>query len=115
MPKGNSSPSVATRFKPGHPPSRTKQRGDRDRISRAFLLAYADEFEKSGAKVLTRLVKEDPATFAKIGAALLPKEIEHRHVLDGIDDAQLASVIEELRTVVAARVEHAEQADEAVH
>lgn len=107
---GNPNPSPATRFQPGQPASRTKHKGERDRISAAFLKAYADEFEKSGADVLTRLVKDDPATFAKIGAALLPKEVEHRHVLGDVSDADLAAVIEELRGVVAKRSAHAQDA-----
>lgn len=103
----NPNPSPGTRFQPGVQagPGRAKLKGDRDRISRAFLLAYADEFERSGAGVLKRLVKDDPATFAKIGAALLPKEVEHRHVLENLDDAQLAEVIEGLRVAVAERAE----------
>lgn len=94
----------ATRFQPGNPGSgRAKHKGQRDRISAAFLKAYADEFEAKGVSVLQRLAEEDPATFAKIGVALLPKEHEHRHVLEGVDDAKIAAMIEELEGAIAAR------------
>lgn len=99
----NKNPSPATRFQPGNKSSHARAKGERDRISSAFLKAYADEFEKSGVAVFRRLVEDDPATFAKIGAALLPKEHEHRHILEGLDDAQLAEVIEGVRVAVAER------------
>lgn len=87
---------------------RAKHKGERDRISAAFLKAYADEFEAKGVSVLKRLAEEDPATFAKIGVALLPKEVEHRHVLEGVDDGQIDAMVAELETAIAARAERAQ-------
>jgi hypothetical protein len=78
----NSNPSPSTRFGPGNP-SRGRQRAARDKISTAFLEALNEAFyepnDSGGCKGLDAIKKvrdEDPATFARIYATLLPKQLE---------------------------------------
>lgn len=102
----NKNPSPSTRFQPGNPGGRgARPKQARDRISTAFLCAFADDFEKHGASAIARMRDEDVASYVKVAAALQPKEVQHRHMLEGIEDAELASVIDELRAIVAARAD----------
>jgi hypothetical protein len=78
----NPNPSPSTRFGPGNP-SRGRQRAARDKISTAFLEALNEAFyepnDSGGCKGLDAIKKvrdEDPATFARIYATLLPKQLE---------------------------------------
>ncbi len=78
----NPNPSPSTRFGPGNP-SRGRQRAARDKISTAFLEALNEAFyepnDSGGCKGLDAIKKvrdEDPATFARIYATLLPKQFE---------------------------------------
>jgi hypothetical protein len=78
----NPNPSPSTRFGPGNP-SRARQKAARDKISTAFLEALNDAFyepnDSGGCKGLDAIKKvrdEDPATFARIYASLLPKQLE---------------------------------------
>lgn len=100
---GNPNPSPSTRFQPGNKEQRRKQKGCRDRISRAFLEAFAADFEENGAATIVRMRKEDPSSYVKIAVALQPKEVEVKHFIEGVEDADIQAVIDELRGVVAAR------------
>ena len=99
-------PSVATQFKPGNAGGRGgKTKEARDRISRAFLYAFADDFEEHGAQAIVDLREKDVASYVKVAVALQPKEHEHRHVLENVDDTQLNHIIEHLQGVIAERAE----------
>jgi hypothetical protein len=100
----NPNPSPATRFGPGNP-SRGRQRAARDKISTAFLEALNEAFyepnESGGCKGLDAIKKvrdEDPATFARIYATLLPKqiEIEDTSPESALTDEQLEQVYQAL-------------------
>lgn len=106
---GNPNPSPRHRFAVGNTEQRRKQKGCRDRISKAFLEAFADDFEEHGVKAIVQLRKDDVASYVRVAVALQPKEIEHRHVLEGVDDAQIEAMIEDLQTSIterANRVQH---------
>jgi hypothetical protein len=103
MPKGNPNPSPATRFSSANP-GRAKQKGDRDRLSAAFLKALADDFETNGAAAIETVRKEDPSTYIRVVAALQPKEIELKAPLDGMDDSQLLEAIGALTQALRAQV-----------
>jgi hypothetical protein len=44
-------------------------------MSALFVEAMSDDFEKHGAKTIERVRKEDPSTYLKVIASLIPKEI----------------------------------------
>jgi hypothetical protein len=78
----NPNPSPSTRFGPGNP-SRGRQRAARDKISTAFLEALNEAFYEpnasggiKGLDASKKVRDEDPATFARIYATLLPKQLE---------------------------------------
>jgi hypothetical protein len=90
----NPNPSPSTRFGPGNP-SRGRQRAARDKISTAFLEALNEAFyepnDSGGCKGLDAIKKvrdEDPATFARIYASLLPKQLE---IEDASPEASLSN------------------------
>src|SRR5580704_14273497 len=80
----NPNPNPATRFGAGQANgSRGRQKAARDKLSAAFLEALSDAFsepnDSGGIKGLDAIKKvrdEDPATFARIYASLLPKQFE---------------------------------------
>jgi hypothetical protein len=72
----NKTPSPATRFKKGETGNPGgKPVGTRDRITTSFLYELAADFEKHGQEAIVRTREEDPATYIKICAALVPREL----------------------------------------
>jgi hypothetical protein len=107
----NPNPSPSTRFGPGNP-SRGRQRAARDKISTAFLEALNEAFHEpndtGGCKGLDALKKvrdEDPATFARIFAALQPKQLEitDEDPISNLTDEQLEAYCAELERQIAER------------
>ena len=107
----NPNPSPSTRFGPGNP-SRGRQRAARDKISTAFLEALNEAFhepnDSGGCKGLDAIKKvrdEDPATFARIYATVLPKqlEIDDTPPEANLSDEQLEAFYLELSAQIAAK------------
>jgi hypothetical protein len=100
----NKNPSPATRFKAGEkPPGAGRPKEARDRLSRAFLTAFADSFEKEGADAIKRVCMEDPSTYVRVAASLQPKELEITDPLRSLTDEKLAEVIELLTANIRAK------------
>jgi hypothetical protein len=106
----NPNPSPPTRFGPGNP-SRGRQKAARDKISAAFLEALSDAFNEpnneggiKGLDALKKVRDEDPATFARIFAALQPKqlEIDDTPPEAALSDEQLEEYYAELQRRIAA-------------
>jgi hypothetical protein len=118
----NPNPSPSTRFgAPDGNSPRAKQKGARDKISTAFLEALNDAFNEpngeGGTKGLDAVKKvrdDDPATFARIFAALMPKqlEIEDTSPESKLTDQQLEDLYNEMLMRLAAKAEKAEKANE---
>jgi hypothetical protein len=108
----NPNPSPSTRFGAGQiNGSRGRQRAARDKISAAFLEALNEAFyepnDSGGTKGLDAIKKvrdEDPATFARIFAALQPKqlEIDDTPPEAALSDEQLEEYYAELQRRIAA-------------
>jgi hypothetical protein len=112
----NPNPSPSTRFGPGNP-SRGRQRAARDKISTAFLEALNEAFyepnDSGGCKGLDAIKKvrdDDPATFARIYATLLPKqlEIEESTPESALTDEQVDILYQDALARLAAKAEAAE-------
>lgn len=91
-----------TRFKPGisgNPGG--KPVGSRNRVTVAFLNALAVDFEKHGKKAIERTRQEEPGTYVKVCAGLLPKQVEQMNPLDELNDAQLHAAIALLQSQLA--------------
>ena len=74
----NPNPNPATRFGAAGTgnPSRSKQKGARDRLSAAFLNDFADDYDAHGKAVIETVRDKDPIAYMRIAAALLPTKVE---------------------------------------
>jgi len=59
----------------GNPKGRPK--GARNKLGEEFLTQLCDDFELHGAAVIERVRQEDPATYIRVIAGLLPKELKN--------------------------------------
>lgn len=77
--------------------------GVREKLTRKFIHDLADEWAAKGPKVLSKLADGDPATFAKLVASLVPKEVViDRRPETEIGDEELAALIDNFRSAVEA-------------
>jgi hypothetical protein len=53
-----------------------RPKGARSRLTEDFLSAVAEDFEKHGKSALTKVREEDPSTYLRVVAQLIPKESE---------------------------------------
>ncbi len=88
-----------TRFKPGvsgNPKGRPK--GSRSKLSEQFLDALCRDFDEYGVAALKTVRENDPATYVRTAASLIPKEarLEIANDLSRLSDEQLDSKIEAL-------------------
>jgi hypothetical protein len=79
------------------PPSRGRPRGSRNRLRGAFLADLAADFEAHGADVIRIVRIEEPSTYLKIVASLLPREMKIENVVSDMRDDELDEIIEDLR------------------
>lgn len=63
-----------------------RPKGTRDTLTKDFISDLSNAWKKDGAKVLAKLVKTDPATFAKLAAQLIPKEHKVSHDINAVAD-----------------------------
>ena len=101
-PKGNPETLTAPRFKPsesGNPGG--KPVGARNRLTRQFLNALADDFEEHGKQAIIQAREKDPMGYVKAIGALMPKQVEQAQPLDDLSDAELVAGIALLRSRLA--------------
>lgn len=63
-----------------------RPRGVRDSLTHEFISDLAAAWKKNGAKVLDTLVKDDPASFAKLCSQLVPREHKVQHDINVVSD-----------------------------
>jgi hypothetical protein len=82
-------------FEKGRQKTGGRARGARNKLSQAFLEAFAADFEEHGAEVIKIVRMEKPHEDLKTAAYLMPKEFEitETHLM-GIPDHELDSFIE---------------------
>lgn len=107
----NPNPSPETRFKagatanPGGKPVHA-----RNRVTKAFLEALAEDFTSHGAEAIVATREQHPDRYIAIVASLLPKEFVIEKPLDGLSDEELASTLAQLRDL-AGRLDAARGGD----
>jgi hypothetical protein len=99
----NPNPSPETRFGVNGHTGRAKQKGARDRLSAAFLEALAETFEEGGKEAVRKVRDEDPSTYVRVFAGLLPKEVEVSTPEAALTDEQLEALYAELLTCIDAK------------
>ena len=85
---------------PGGSPEATRRAFNKD-----FLVALARDFKAHGEQVLARVRRESPASYLKVCAMLVPRElkIEQNQVVKGMSDEQLEAGIEAIQRMLEAR------------
>ena len=63
---------VGRPFKPGEG---GRPKGSRNKLGEAFLLAMAEDFAEHGVETIKMARLEDPVSYVKVVAGLLPKEV----------------------------------------
>jgi hypothetical protein len=82
-------------FKPGQVGNpRGRPKGSKHRLSEAFIRAIADDFEAHGVSVVQAVRADDPATYLRIVAGLMPKELvlTDERSLNTLTDDELADI-----------------------
>lgn len=97
-------------FKPGqsgNPNGRPK--GSRNALGEAFLQAFIEDFtqivdesgKQAGAEALAKVRLEDPSTYVRVAAGILPKELVVKDELSDISDEELAALVVAAREALA--------------
>lgn len=79
-------------------------RGSRNKLSADFISAMAKDFEEHGSDVIRIVRTEEPATWLKIVASMLPKELDiNDSRLKDVSDEELDLLIEIAKQRLSAR------------
>jgi hypothetical protein len=62
------------RFKPGNKMSKGRPKGGRVKLSERFLTTLAQDFDKHGASVIQYVRQNEPSTYLRVVASIVPKE-----------------------------------------
>ena len=89
------------RFSAGNKLGRGRPPGSRNRLGEVFVDALCRHFEKNGQAAIREVFKEDPGTYLRIIARVIPAEIDVKDAaherIDNMSDAELQAEIERLR------------------
>ena len=96
----NPNPCPETRFsseKQPASPGRGSRKGCRDKLSKDFLEALSTDFAEHGTQAIKDMRAKDPASYVRVFAGILPKEIEMTSPLDDWSDDELERAFARLR------------------
>ena len=97
-------------FLPGREKTGGRAKGARNKLSQAFLEAFAADFEQHGAEVIKIVRIERPSDYLKTAAYLMPKELEITETkLMEIPDDELDAFIEFAQRRIAERALQSEK------
>jgi len=96
--KGQYLPGVSGN--PGGSPEATRRA-----FNKRFLLDLAEDWQQHGREVFKRVRRESPATYMKVCAMMVPKEmkLEHQAGIKAMSDEQLDEALAALRQLLADR------------
>ncbi len=78
-------------------------------LNQEFIQALLLHFREHGKKAIEKVAREQPASYVKILALLVPREhkVEHRNFAADLTDEELDAAIEGIREMLAAQAENA--------
>jgi hypothetical protein len=74
-----------------------RKKGSRDKLGRDFFQALSEDFAEHGPGVIKIVRFEEPATYLKIVASVMPKEFAVEHAVEGLGDDELELLAAEMR------------------
>lgn len=92
-------PPAVFQFKPGtsgNPGG--KPAGARNRLSTKFVHDLLEDFEAHGKEAIQAARTDDPVSYVRVVASLLPKQVEQSQPLEDLTDAELVAGIAFLRS-----------------
>ena len=98
------SSNLAYLWKPGqsgNPAGRPK--GSRNKLEESFLSDLLTDWEGHGAEAIAAAREEDPVSYVKIAASLMPKQVDTDGALEGITRDELRLAITALQSFIAPR------------
>ena len=86
----------------GNPDGRPK--GARNKLGEGFLTAMLDDFADHGADAIAKVREEDPSTYLRVIASILPKELKLTPPEADMSDEQLDERIRKLAEALDLRI-----------
>jgi hypothetical protein len=86
---------------PGGSPEATRRA-----FNKRFLLDLAEDWQQHGREVFKRVRRESPASYLRVCAMLVPKEVKLEHstsAIKAMTDEQIEQAIEAIQTMLAAQ------------
>jgi hypothetical protein len=89
-----------TQLNPGGSPEATRRA-----FNKRFLLDLAEDWQQHGREVFKRVRRESPASYLKVCAMLVPKELkmEHSGGVKAMTDEEIERAIEMIEALIAQR------------
>jgi hypothetical protein len=72
--------------------------GARNKLQTKFFYALSDDFERHGVNAIKRMREEDPSSYVRTVASLMPKEFEVKRPLEELTDDELLAAVGALRS-----------------
>ena len=97
-------PTIA--LNPGGSPEATRRA-----FNKRFLLDLAEDWQQHGREVFKRVRRESPASYLKVCAMLVPREmkVEHSGGVKAMSDEEIEQTIAAIRAMLDVRVDDAAQ------
>ena len=93
---------LSTRFSATRQPVKTgRPKQAKDRLTREFWNALADDFVEHGKKAIALVRQEDPSAYLRVCASVIPKEIDIR--TDSADPDRLEAQLSLLEAIIEER------------
>ena len=82
------------RLLPGHSIKGGRPKGSRHALAESFLSVLAKDFDEHGPSVVQKVRENDPSTYLRVTASILPKEfnVAVEHSARELNDAELADI-----------------------
>src|SRR5262245_5570991 len=88
---------------PGGSPEATRRA-----FNKRFLLDLAEDWQQHGREVFKRVRRESPATYLKVCAMMVPRElkVEQTQGVKAMTDEQIEAAIDYIKAALAAKADH---------